>query len=159
MGNKYWLKAASLLGVNGDVIHSAFGGNNAKSLRTNVNASLKKLQTEYIDALYLHWWDFTTSIPEIMLDRYSTNPFINPLMMSLIYLLTKLLSPFLLVLARLCSIIYLFSLCGRVPERNLSRTWVHGNSKIANPPTAHGGGKPRQAAIQAFRSARGISVS
>lgn len=37
------------------------------SLRTSVDASLKKLQTEYIDILYLHWWDFTTSISEIML--------------------------------------------------------------------------------------------
>ena len=28
--------------------------------------SLKKLQTDYIDLLYLHWWDHTTSIEEIM---------------------------------------------------------------------------------------------
>jgi len=27
---------------------------------------LKKLQTEWIDILYLHWWDWTTSIEEIM---------------------------------------------------------------------------------------------
>ncbi len=37
-------------------------GNSAKSLRVSVEASLKKLQTEYIDLLYLHWWDFTTSV-------------------------------------------------------------------------------------------------
>lgn len=28
--------------------------------------SLKKLQTDYIDILYLHWWDWTTGIEEIM---------------------------------------------------------------------------------------------
>jgi aryl-alcohol dehydrogenase-like predicted oxidoreductase len=27
---------------------------------------LKKLQTDYIDLLYVHWWDFTTSVPELM---------------------------------------------------------------------------------------------
>ena len=48
------------------VIHSNFGGNGTKSLRLSVEASLKKLQTDYIDVLYMHWWDFTTSIPELM---------------------------------------------------------------------------------------------
>ena len=38
-------------------INSAFGGNNAKSLHVSVEASLKKLQTSYIDILYVHWWD------------------------------------------------------------------------------------------------------
>ena len=32
----------------------------------SVNASLKKLQTDYIDLLYVHWWDFSSSIPELM---------------------------------------------------------------------------------------------
>lgn len=27
---------------------------------------MKKLQTSYIDLLYVHWWDFTCSIPELM---------------------------------------------------------------------------------------------
>jgi aryl-alcohol dehydrogenase-like predicted oxidoreductase len=31
-----------------------------------VRDSLKKLQTDFIDILYLHWWDHTTSIEEIM---------------------------------------------------------------------------------------------
>ena len=50
-----------------DFNRSAFGGNNTKSLRVSVDASLRKLQTSYIDILYVHWWDFTTSIPELML--------------------------------------------------------------------------------------------
>jgi len=47
-------------------IKSNFQGNHSKSLRLSVNASLKKLQTDYIDLLYVHWWDYTTSIPELM---------------------------------------------------------------------------------------------
>lgn len=47
-------------------INSNYGGNNSKSLMLSVRDSLKKLQTDYIDVLYVHWWDFTTSIPELM---------------------------------------------------------------------------------------------
>lgn len=43
-----------------------FTGNSTKSLHLSLEASLKKLRTSYIDLLYLHWWDFTTSIPELM---------------------------------------------------------------------------------------------
>lgn len=43
-----------------------FTGNHSKSLHTSLRDSLKKLQTDYIDLLYVHWWDFTTSIPELM---------------------------------------------------------------------------------------------
>jgi len=43
-----------------------FNGNGSKSLHTSVNASLKKLRTDYIDLLYVHWWDFSCSIPELM---------------------------------------------------------------------------------------------
>lgn len=34
---------------------SGFTGNSAKSLRNSVEDSLKKLKTDYIDVLYLHW--------------------------------------------------------------------------------------------------------
>lgn len=47
-------------------IKSNYLGNSSKSLRVSLEASLKKLRTSYIDLLYIHWWDFTTSIPEIM---------------------------------------------------------------------------------------------
>ncbi|KAL1868909.1 hypothetical protein Daus18300_005745 [Diaporthe australafricana] len=43
-----------------------FGGNNKKSLFLSVEASLRKLQTTYIDLLYVHWWDWSTSIEELM---------------------------------------------------------------------------------------------
>ncbi|OCH91305.1 Aldo/keto reductase [Obba rivulosa] len=43
-----------------------YGGNNVKSLHVSVEASLKKLRTDYIDILYVHWWDFDTSVEEVM---------------------------------------------------------------------------------------------
>jgi aryl-alcohol dehydrogenase-like predicted oxidoreductase len=36
-------------------IHVNFAGNSTKSLHESVAASLKKLQTDYIDLLYVHW--------------------------------------------------------------------------------------------------------
>ncbi|EJD48030.1 aryl-alcohol dehydrogenase [NADP+] [Auricularia subglabra TFB-10046 SS5] len=41
-------------------------GNNAKSMHISVRDSLKKLRTDYIDILYVHWWDYETSVPEMM---------------------------------------------------------------------------------------------
>jgi len=43
-----------------------YAGNHAKSLHISVEASLKKLRTSYIDILYVHWWDWTTSVEEVM---------------------------------------------------------------------------------------------
>ncbi len=43
-----------------------FSGNHKRSIHMSVRDSLKKLQTEWIDILYLHWWDWTTSIEEVM---------------------------------------------------------------------------------------------
>ncbi|CED82260.1 aryl-alcohol dehydrogenase [Phaffia rhodozyma] len=47
-----------------ETVNSA--GNHKKSLHISLRDSLKKLQTDYIDILYLHWWDYTTSIEEVM---------------------------------------------------------------------------------------------
>ncbi|KAG6034834.1 hypothetical protein E4U19_005422 [Claviceps sp. Clav32 group G5] len=47
-------------------IMANFIGNGTKSLQISVNASLRKLQTDYIDLLYVHWWDYSASIPEVM---------------------------------------------------------------------------------------------
>ncbi|KAF9039200.1 Aldo/keto reductase [Panaeolus papilionaceus] len=41
-------------------------GNHSKSLKLSVEQSLKNLRTDYIDLLYVHWWDFNTSIEEMM---------------------------------------------------------------------------------------------
>ncbi|KAK7047891.1 putative aryl-alcohol dehydrogenase aad14 [Paramarasmius palmivorus] len=43
-----------------------FVGNNIKNMTLSVEASLKKLRTTYIDLLYVHWWDWDTSIEEVM---------------------------------------------------------------------------------------------
>ncbi|EJD05123.1 arylalcohol dehydrogenase [Fomitiporia mediterranea MF3/22] len=43
-----------------------FYGNNTKSMRINVDQSLKRLCTHYIDIFYIHFWDFTTSVEEVM---------------------------------------------------------------------------------------------
>jgi len=42
------------------------GGNHKRSLRMSVRDSLRKLQTDWIDILYLHWWDHLTSIEEVV---------------------------------------------------------------------------------------------
>ncbi|KAL5336211.1 NADP-dependent oxidoreductase domain-containing protein [Aspergillus crustosus] len=41
-------------------------GNHKRSLHMSLRDSLRKLQTDWIDILYVHWWDYTTSIEELM---------------------------------------------------------------------------------------------
>lgn len=43
-----------------------YTGNSVKSMHVSVEASLKKLRTTYIDILYVHWWDWETSVEEVM---------------------------------------------------------------------------------------------
>ncbi|ETW79616.1 hypothetical protein HETIRDRAFT_410366 [Heterobasidion irregulare TC 32-1] len=41
-------------------------GNSTKSLHISLAASLRKLRTSYVDVLYVHWWDWGTSVEETM---------------------------------------------------------------------------------------------
>lgn len=48
------------------VLQQNYGGNSAKNMRLSIERSLKSLRTDYIDLYYVHVWDYTTSIPELM---------------------------------------------------------------------------------------------
>lgn len=43
-----------------------YGGNSRKTMLRSVEGSLERLDTDYIDLLYLHMWDFRTSIDEVL---------------------------------------------------------------------------------------------
>jgi aryl-alcohol dehydrogenase-like predicted oxidoreductase len=43
-----------------------FSGSHRKNMIQAVEASLKRLKTDYIDLYWLHAWDFTTPIEEVM---------------------------------------------------------------------------------------------
>ena len=43
-----------------------FSGNHRKNMMRSVEASLKRMDTDYIDVLWVHAWDFTTSEEEIL---------------------------------------------------------------------------------------------
>jgi aryl-alcohol dehydrogenase-like predicted oxidoreductase len=42
------------------------GGNSRKNMRQSVERSLKRLKTDYLDILYLHVWDYTTPVEEVL---------------------------------------------------------------------------------------------
>jgi aryl-alcohol dehydrogenase-like predicted oxidoreductase len=42
------------------------GGNSRKSMVRSVENSLRRLNTDYIDVLYLHMWDFMTPVAEVL---------------------------------------------------------------------------------------------
>lgn len=54
----------SLKDRNGD---PNYAGNHRKNMIRSVQESLKRLQTDYIDILWLHIWDFTTHPEEVLL--------------------------------------------------------------------------------------------
>jgi aryl-alcohol dehydrogenase-like predicted oxidoreductase len=41
-------------------------GNSRKNLRASVEASLRRLRTDYLDLLWVHAWDYTTPVEEVM---------------------------------------------------------------------------------------------
>lgn len=43
-----------------------FNGNHRKNMMQSVHASLKRLNTEYLDLLWVHAWEFTTPVEEVM---------------------------------------------------------------------------------------------
>ena len=43
-----------------------FGGNHRKNMRRSVEGSLKRLDTDHIDLLWLHMWDGMTPVEEVM---------------------------------------------------------------------------------------------
>lgn len=55
---------ASTIGKNSHAVNHA--GNSRRSLHVSVRHSLEKLQTDWIDLLYMHFWDYSASIPEVM---------------------------------------------------------------------------------------------
>ncbi|KAH6616475.1 NADP-dependent oxidoreductase domain-containing protein [Boeremia exigua] len=50
----------------GALLQSNYSGPSAKSMHISVRESLKKLKTDYIDILYVHWWDVNCSVEEVM---------------------------------------------------------------------------------------------
>jgi aryl-alcohol dehydrogenase-like predicted oxidoreductase len=44
-----------------------FSGNHRKNMMRSVQESLKRLNTDYIDLLWLHIWDFTTPLDEVLM--------------------------------------------------------------------------------------------
>ena len=42
------------------------GGSHRKTMFASVETSLRRLNTDYLDLLYLHVWDFTTSVEEVL---------------------------------------------------------------------------------------------
>lgn len=61
VATKYTLRQA-----NGNARNFNEGGNSRKSMMRSVENSLRRLNADYIDLLYLHMWDFMTPVEEVM---------------------------------------------------------------------------------------------
>jgi aryl-alcohol dehydrogenase-like predicted oxidoreductase len=61
LATKYTLRLTSENARNANL-----GGNSRKAMMTTVERSLRTLNTDYLDVLYMHMWDSTTPIEEIL---------------------------------------------------------------------------------------------
>lgn len=61
VATKYTLRNTAL-----DPHDANLGGNSRKSMARSVERSLRALRTEYLDMLYLHMWDDTTPVDEVL---------------------------------------------------------------------------------------------
>lgn len=59
-----WVLATKYSLSMGEHVNAA--GNHRKNMLQAVDASLKRLKTDYIDLYWLHAWDFTTPVEEVM---------------------------------------------------------------------------------------------
>jgi aryl-alcohol dehydrogenase-like predicted oxidoreductase len=57
---------ATKYSVSMDKSHPNGGGNHRKNMVQSLDASLKRLKTDYIDVYWLHVWDFMTPVEEVM---------------------------------------------------------------------------------------------
>lgn len=61
----YWV-VATKYSLYDNLSNPNASGNNRKNMMRSVEESLKRLQTEYIDVLYLHIWDWLTPVDEVL---------------------------------------------------------------------------------------------
>lgn len=61
----YWVVATKYTLATRDGDPNA-AGNSRKNLRQSVEASLRRLRTDHVDLLWVHAWDYTTHVEEVM---------------------------------------------------------------------------------------------
>lgn len=66
LGNRDHFVLATKYTLHDNLTNVNASGNNRKNMMRSVEESLKRLQTDFIDVLYLHIWDFLTPIDEVM---------------------------------------------------------------------------------------------
>ncbi|KAI0767408.1 Aldo/keto reductase [Fomes fomentarius] len=66
-GNRHQMVVATKVPGSDDIKQKVhYVGNSVKAMHVSVEESLKKLRTDYIDVFYVHWWDWDTSVEEVM---------------------------------------------------------------------------------------------